>query len=540
MYNSFCGRKKILDLVKKRVADLKEGYRQNVCLIGSQHIGKSTIMQRFLADLDDHALVAVYLDLENRDLDYMVSKTIRSLVYQFLKHKGVAFTDDLPLLIETARPLLPLTLSAVDIVRVAMSKGRCVEAFDALISLPEVFSQETGLSCILVYDEFHLIEEFGITDAFKKLANRITTQKQSLYILTSSFEERAKKILAEKLTLLFGNFEMVDVGPLDLKGSHEFIDQRLGNIRMGLQLRNFLSDFTGGRPLFLDLMTAELLNLSAIYKQQEIYAPLVVQSIENLVFSRWGALSRHFELIVSRLCIGKKARLTTSLLLSLANGRHKTEDFITDLACGKSHLTQRLAFLIDEDIVDKNGTFFYIKDKMFRYWLKYVFQRRLKAIDIEPLRERKELKEEANRAISDFQVSMRQDLPSRMIEVLGHFENDQLNLYGRKYKIPVLRDMKPLKMRHHGGCSFDVISADTDEGSWLLVLRKDPMAEADINAFTDEAKRMGLKPRRCVIVSLKELDDSTRLKALEERMWIWNERELNALMNLFDKPYVMP
>ncbi len=540
MYSSFCGRKQILDLVKKRVADLKEGYRQNLCLIGSQHIGKSAILQKFLSDMDDHAIVAVYLDLESRDLDYMVSKTIRSLIYQFLKQKGSAFTEDFTLMAETARPLIPLTVSAADAISSAMSKGRLVEAFDALLRLPDVFSLETGLACVMVYDEFHQIDEFGVPDAFKKLADRITTQKQCLYILTSSFEERAKKILAEKLTLLFGNFEMVDVEPLDLKGAHEFISCRLGEIRMGLQLRNFLSDFTGGRPLYLDLMTAELINLSAIYKQPEVYAPLVVQSIENLIFSRWGALSRHFELIVSHLCTGKTNRLTTGLLLSLANGRHKSNEFLTDIGCGKSHLTQRLAFLIDEDIVEKNGTFFYIKDKLFRYWLKYVLQRRLKAVDMEPTRERKELKEEANRAISDFQVSVRQDLPSRIIEVLGHFENDQLSLRGRKYRIPLLKGMRSLKMRHHGGSSFDVISAETEDGPWLLVLRKDPLAEADINAFTDEAKKMGLKPKRCVIVSLSELDASTRLKALEEEMWIWNEQELNTLMNLFDKPYVMP
>lgn len=540
MYSSFCGRKQILDLVRKRVADLKEGYRQNMCLLGSQHIGKSAVLQRFLLDLDDHALVAVYLDLESRDLDYMISKTIRSLMYQFLKYKGNAFTEDFSLLVETARGILPLTASMADSIKAAMSQGRRLEAFDALIRLPEVFSQETGLFCMMVYDEFQQLDEFDIPDVFKRLAARITTQKQCLYILTSSFEARAKKILAERLTLLFGSFEVIDVGPLDLKGAHEFISCRLGEIRMGLQLRNFLSDFTGGKPLYLDLMTAELINLSAIYKQPEIYAPLVVQSIENLVFNRWGALSRHFELMVSRLCTGKTIHLTTNLLMSLANGRHKMTEFITDLGCGKSHLVQRLAFLIDEDIVEKNGTFFCIKDKMFRYWLKYVLQRRLKAINMEPGRERKELKEEANRAISDFQISVRQDLPSRLIEVLGHFENDQLSLYGRKYKIPSFRDMTALKMRHHGGSSFDIISAGTDEGLWLLVLRKDPLSETDINTVMDEAKKMGMKPRRCVIVSLSELDAGTRLKALEEQMWIWNERELNALMNLFDKPCVMP
>ena len=55
----------------------------------------------------------------------------------------------------------------------------------------------------------------------------------------------------------------------------------------------------------------------------------------------------------------------------------------------------------------------------------------------------------------------------------------------------------------------------------------------------EEAKKMGLRPRRCVIVSLSELEDSVKLRALEERMWIWNEPELNSMMSLYDKPYII-
>ena len=36
----FCGRKVILDLLKRRVLGLKEGYRQNVALLGYPYVGK--------------------------------------------------------------------------------------------------------------------------------------------------------------------------------------------------------------------------------------------------------------------------------------------------------------------------------------------------------------------------------------------------------------------------------------------------------------------------------------------------------------------
>ncbi len=46
--------------------------------------------------------------------------------------------------------------------------------------------------------------------------------------------------------------------------------------------------------------------------------------------------------------------------------------------------------------------------------------------------------------------------------------------------------------------------------------------------------------RKCVIIALSQLDDAAKLRALEERMWIWNEPLLNSLMNLYDKPYIVP
>ncbi|NTV29025.1 MAG: ATP-binding protein [Candidatus Omnitrophica bacterium] len=539
MEHSLSGRKEILSLLKKRVTDLKEGYRQNVALIGSLYVGKTTILHQLLAELDEGALIPVYLDLENRDLDYLASKTARSILYHFCKNKGLAVSEDLSQLINTARPHIPRTVEWVEGIAALIGGGRLEELLDRVLALPNLFSQETDRCTVIVYDEFQALAEFGVPGIFRKLADCITTQKRSLCVIASSYEEQSKKILAEELTLLFGNFEIVHVLPLDLRASQEFIERRMGGLRMGLQLRNFLADFTGGRPLYLDILIQEVINLGAIFKQQEVYAPLVVQAMENLIFNRWGALNRHFELALNRITVGKNSQLVTDILFAMANGARKVKDIIDQSGGKPAHVAQRIKYLIDEDIVEKNGNYFHIKDKLMRYWIKYVFQKRVKSIEMEPGRQRKEFKEEINRAVTEFQTKCRMDLPSRMMELLNCFDNEQFDLYGRTYKLPVFRGLTPIKMHYRGGTSFDVIKADTDDGLWLLILRKDPLAENDINAVTDEARKMGLRPRKCVIVSLASLDDGARLRALEERMWIWNEPVLNSLMSLYDKPYIV-
>ncbi|MCR4338197.1 MAG: hypothetical protein NUV91_10380, partial [Candidatus Omnitrophica bacterium] len=54
-----------------------------------------------------------------------------------------------------------------------------------------------------------------------------------------------------------------------------------------------------------------------------------------------------------------------------------------------------------------------------------------------------------------------------------------------------------------------------------------------------EAKKILQKPQKCILIPLSDLDENARLKALQERMWIWNEEELNTLLNFYDKPYIV-
>lgn len=536
----FYGRNDVLSLIKRRVADLKEGYRQNVAILGSQYVGKSAVLRKFLSDLDDKSIVPVYLDLDDRDIDYLFSKFIRSILYYFARLDGQQPPENLPELLTLLDGRLPQTLARVREILQLTEKNNMVDGYDLLLSLPEVFSQETGTNCLVIFDEFHVLEHFGVPDVFRRLADRITTQKKSLYLLSSSYEETAKQILAEKLTLLFGNFEIISVEPFDLRQSQEFITARMNGINMGLQLKNFLADFTGGSPLYLDILLQELIKLAAIYKQQEVYAPLVTQAVENVVFSRWGALSRHFELAITRVISGKGNRLVSDLLMCMAEGKNRMKELTDSLTLVKpALLTQRMNYLISEGVVEKNGTHFHIKDKLFRYWIKYVFLKRVRSLELEPGRMKKDFKDEITKSINDFHATCRKDLLCRVTELLHCFDNDNLTLKGRKYKMPVFKDVKPLKFRQRGGSLFDVLQAETEDGPWLLVLRKDPMAEADIGVVTQEARNMGLRPQRCVIVSLADLDDGVKLRALEERMWIWNESDVNSLMNLFDKPYIV-
>ncbi|MCK5012332.1 MAG: ATP-binding protein [Candidatus Omnitrophica bacterium] len=536
---NFFARTDILNLLKKRVVDLKEGCRQNVALLGNQYVGKSAILHNFLANLDEDNVTAIYLDLENKDFNYFFSKFTGSLLYDFSRKRELPLHDDLNLLLETTKEFVPQTVQVIRKIQKDFNNGKLSASFLGLLALPEIFTNETGQFCILILDEFQNLDEFGVPHVFANLGKKIMTQKRCFYIMSSSFKGMAKKILSEKLSLLFGNFETIDIDIFDAQTSQKFIENNLKDIRIGNALRNFLTDFTGGHPLYLNLICKELISLTAIYKQNEIYQPLLSQAVENTIFDRWGVISRHFELVVNELCSGKGNRTTAMILISLSKGKYKIDDIILDTGIKKNMILQKTTRLIELGVVVKNGNFHYFKDKLFKYWTKYVYQRRLCDVELAPDKQRRQFKEEFTAGIEDFNVATRQDFSSRIVDLLYCFDNEALNLNGRKYKLPVFREVTPCRFRNEGGNYVDVIKASTEDAVWFIVSKQEHVGESDVNMILREAKQIEPKPERCLIISLMDLDENTRVKALQERFWIWNERELNTLLTLFDKPYIV-
>jgi hypothetical protein len=279
--------------------------------------------------------------------------------------------------------------------------------------------------------------------------------------------------------------------------------------------------------------------LAAIHKQNEIFIPLLTQAIENVLLNPWGVLSRHFELIVNRMSEGKNNQIIPATFIVLAQGKHKLKDLASEVGTKQTLLSQKLSNLMEEDVIVKNGNFYYLKDKLFRYWVKYVFQKRLRIIESSLEQQKQEFHQEFNHSIEQFNNSSGLNLPSRIIDLLHSFDNEAVNINGRRYKLPVFDEIVPTKVHTLAGEHFDALRASTPEGTWFIALKNASISETDVHAILNESKKLKEKPQRCVLISMDDLDENTRVKALQEKMWIWNEGEITTLLNIFDKPYII-
>ena len=534
---NFFGRTAIMELLKKRVLDLKEGYRQNVALFGNRYIGKTTILRQFLANLDEEIAV-VYIDVENKDFRSFLDQFVGSLLCNYSRHRKLPLYEDVVLLLESVQESIPHTVSVIRKIYKDYHAKKLSTSFHGLLALPEIFTNETGRVCVLVLDEFHRLEEVTVPNAFAHLGKKIMTQKKCLYVVTSSHPQQAKKILLEKLSLLFGNFETISVDPIDPQTSRQFIEETLQGIIIKEPLRDFLVDFTGGYPLYLHLICNELVSLSVLHGQDEVFIPALAQAVENTIFNRWGLISRHFELMVQELAAGKGNQIIPAFLMSLANDKHKADDLCAELGFKKNQVAGKINRLKEEGVIFKNGNFYYFRDKLLKYWVKYIFQPRLKDMGGDPQQRRERFHQEFQSCVENFNATSAKDLPLRIMELLYCFDNEAFDLNGRKYKLPVFREIVPWKISNEQGQSLNVIKALTNEDVWLIAVKGENVSEAEVSALLEESRKNAPKPQRHLIISLKTLDENTRLKALQERCWIWNEDEINTLLTLFNKPYI--
>jgi len=536
--DKFYGRKDILELLKKRVLDFKDGYRQNIALLGERYIGKTSVLHKFLESIELRSIIPVYVDLENRELGQFCERISSSLLYQFLRSRGQSCHEDLKLLLESVQDSLPLTVKSIRRIQAHLAHGRQADAYREVIALPQTFSSETGLFCVLMLDEFQALDDWDIPDVFRDLGKTIMTQKQCLYIVSSSLPSVAETILSEKLSLLFGNFEVRWVEPFSIRTCQEFIVAHLQSVQISDSLRDFLIDFTGRRPLYLKLLCHELRTYCSLHGQGEVFVPVLTEAVKSVLFNPWGVLSRHFDLFMDALCF-KGNVLNARILLVLSNGKQKLKDIAHLMNVKQSLISPRISRLIEGGHVVKNGKFFYIDDRLFRYWLKFVFQKRQQAIEYGLERQMQDFEKEFIAIVEHFQVTNQKDVQARIIELFNCFDDEAVQMNGRRYKLPVFQRLSSIKRLDGAADPFAFIEARTSSGNWCVVLTRRSVQEQEIANIAAHLKKRNQKLERCVLIALEDLDENVRVRALQERMWIWNENELNTLLNIYDQSYIV-
>jgi len=526
----FFGRKEVLDLLEKRVSALKDGYRQNVALTGQSLSGKSSIILHFLHSVRQDGLVPIYVEVTREPFKAFANKFIATILYNALQKMGKASPEtEIPKLLDLAQGVIPKTCQAIKQVISQIEKQDSDDAYMSLLGLTSILKEEAGLSCVVILDEFDNLEHLGIKNPFLSFGKVIMVQKDTMYIVSSSRNEAIKKIISEKLSLLFGNFEVVKISNFSLKASSEFIDMKFAGLEVPQNLKKFLIMFTDGNPFYLSrLLTAAKAKMLG-KAEGEIDESVITEAILDLVYDANGVIHQYLFNYILSLLDTKYRDSHMEMMIEIARGNNVQSGIARSTRTKHGEVSKGLARLAELGLVAKNGIFYEIEDAMLAFWLRAVYQRR-KDLLVDGTFDRMELfRKDIGAMISGFIREGEKGASQRVSELFNLFNNELVSIESRNMRLP---HFTKVELRPVDGAN-SLVAASFRGNFWIAQAYTKAVNENDIIGYLKNVKLSGYKVTHKIVVAISGIEENAKLLAKELKISIWDGHTLNKLFTFY-------
>ncbi|MDD5355048.1 MAG: ATP-binding protein [Candidatus Omnitrophica bacterium] len=532
----FIGREDIQRLINKRIYDLKDGYRQNIAILGDELVGKTWTIKFIFDNFVDPKIIPLYLDLNQPTTAIFLQKFLNTILFSFLKTKNVALPkENINKLMEEAKHHTPDTVTKIQEVSTAAKDKLDIYLFRDALSILEILSKETGQKIVVILDEFHNLESLKIRNLFQELGKKIMMQKDTMYIVLSSNKARAKTIIQDELSLLFGNFEILEINNFDTKTSNILIKNRLKNVQISKDMSNFLINFTGGNPFYLDKISQHLHKNSIILEEETITPFVFIYTLEEILFNRWGILNLRFQNHIDVLNSRNKPEALDILLL-IAQNKNKIKDLSGLLHKNYRDINQKLSRLIETNMIYRTGSFYNISDRLFNFWLNFVYLERLNNLSQNYEDQVMSFRHKIEQSLSEFIETTKKDISQRLYELFILFSNDSVKLGKSRLMLSKFKEIKPLEL--YGSLIKRGFFCSSDEECWLIGLKEGDITEGCVCEFIKESEKIykNNKSLRRLIIGMDKTEINASLIAKEEKITTWDINHLNTLLDLYGKP----
>ncbi len=539
--DDFFGRQEIIDLILKRANALRSGYRQNIAIIGHQQLGKTSVLRQFLHIFREPEVLCIYVEIKIQALDYFVEQFIRSLLFQFLIQKqDVAAGESLARLAEKAAPSIPLTVQRIHDIIHLLKQRHPEEAYSKLFELTSVIKQETGKYCIVILDEFHRLGEFGVKNAFSDFGKRIMVQKDTMYLLSSSSFSASRKILAEKLSLLFGNFERIYLEPFNFETSFHFLEKKITPVVLPENLKYFLVAFTDGQPFFLDTLAKRIGECSKLKNESAVSRQTVADVLLKLFFESQGVLNQFFLKTISSWTRSDSRGSHLLILAGMAKGVNKLKDISLLVRRNQRETSRQIEELIEHELILKTGVFYRFHNKLFKFWLREVYEKKELSLHGSSGGSEEFLKH-MDEMISEYDELLKMDVTDRVLGLFSQFKNEIVDFGEKKRKLPHFTEFIKSASESHmvKGTAKNVIAKGNGR-CWVCKIVEERASEKEVLELVrnDAPEKRGVNTK--VLVALNGADENAKLLAKEERVLTLGLSRINMLMDLFGKFPIIP
>lgn len=532
----FFGRSRISALLEKRLDAFQKGYRQNIGIIGLPFLGKSILSKAFIDRVTGHPdIIPVhYICQEYDSFERFSERWMGELLISLYRSIYHSIPDSFQILIRSLKKIIPATISRMKSVKSLTTHHRHQEAFRELLALTGEIQKESGKKILMVLDEFHRLSDVGLNDPFGYLGKEIMIQKETMFLVTSSQPVRSLSIFREKLSLLFGNFEIIELGPFDFDEAIQFMDHHLAKLNLESELKRFLARLTDGHPYYLDQIINRF-QLTPKRDESMTNRELMIEILTHELYRAGGILYQHFQSRFYQMAHGRPWPFFADVLLAIALGHKKLSQMSRFLNQKSNNLKTIIEKLLVHEMIKKHGSFYQIHDPLFRFWLAKAYYRQRFMGERLPLARLEGFKKELNQAIEESIREDKRELPKRIVELFLNFRNDVVELNHKKFKCPHFTE---ILSRPNNGRVFPVF-ARNGKTRWLCQILSGRVTEDDVSTFLQDLKRLRGSIQKKLMVGLEGIELNAKLLAQEAKIQYLDLRSLNSLLDLYDQPKIV-
>ncbi len=516
--------------IRQRVQAFHDGFRHNLALLGPPGVGKTTVVHAAVHG-PARRLPMIECQLQREPLRDFARRialaVLRAAVEPRIPH-GTAWS--LEELCEHASTVAPATVAAVVQVEGLTKQHASAELFCRALDLIAVFQQERGQPCVLLLDEFLHVDEFGLTHAFHELGKRVMTWSSTLFILTSSSPFRARQMLQERLQLLFGQFEVMTLGPVETAPTVAWMQRELSSAKRYAVLTRFLLHWIGASPWHLHVFLDRMKELRVLGNMPRADAPSV------LLQTAWDVLGRP-EGVLHQWCAGHMARvldqpdgpLARDVLIAVAQGLRTTQAIAQ--RCGtRRRLTEVLQALVEQDLIERKGACWVMPDQLLACWLTAVLAPRLRQQGQDRATVEAQLEAALTQRWTRWVVASEQPFEQRIRHLMKQFRNETVSLDSKTGRMPVFH---ALELTPSLEPRMTYVVADGEERRWCCLVHEGMLEEHHVAEFERFCRTQAPKPSRKVVVAKEGLELNAKLLAKNANMWVWEPTDLNMLCLLY-------
>ncbi|MFH1858030.1 MAG: ATP-binding protein [Candidatus Omnitrophota bacterium] len=530
----FFGRADILQLLLKRASGLSQGYRQNVAVLGPELIGKSSLLQQLMVRFDDPKTVVVYVELRPREsYAEFASRVVAIFLHAVLKKVSKDSIASGEAQLQALRAYAPNTAAWLKAALERRPKLPPTENFIVLLELLSHIWKETGRHIVFILDEFDRLLEFGIEEPFAHLGKQIMVQKETMYLLASSRVSLARMILRQRLSLLFGHFEIIDLMPFSPDCAMDYLEKRWGLGTLEPVVKQFLIYLTGGHPFYLNVLGEQLAACSPVELRQASKKN-VVGALEKVLFNAQGILNQYFTMRFAHVHSMDPSGKSQTILRSLAKRAYTSQEIYGLFK--KEKVSQKLNQLLNDGLLEKNGVFYRLRDRLFAFWLKACYERKADVLSGNISEQSSEFRHEAEEAVARFSESGKKDLHQTMVELFSAFRGEMVEIDQKSHRLPQFS-----KIHHANGRNGTMtLIGQKENGSWIGGFYQHRITEEDITDFLNQCTQQKLPVHQRILVPLAGMDENARLLAKKERLWTWELDHVNMLLDVFGHGPIPP